>query len=86
VACLILGFRGPRGARTQSRFKHLLIISIILPLFVGNAVRAEGGDDLRQTRARERDPQGLCLTRTPLELMFTERTGSCLIAVNCPSW
>src|SRR5262249_35793998 len=43
AACLVLGF--PLAyvvARTQSRFKHLLIISIILPLFVGNAVRAAG--------------------------------------------
>ena len=43
VACLVLGF--PLAyvvARTQSRFKHLLIISIVLPLFVGNAVRAAG--------------------------------------------
>ena len=43
AVCLVLGF--PLAyvvARTQSRFKHLLIISIILPLFVGNAVRAAG--------------------------------------------
>ena len=41
VACLVLGF--PLAyvvARTQSRWKHLLIISIILQLFVGNSVRA----------------------------------------------
>jgi len=39
TACLVLGF--PLAyvvARTQSRFKNLLIISIVLPLFVGNAV------------------------------------------------
>lgn len=29
-------------ARTQSRFKNLLLLAIILPLFVGNAVRALG--------------------------------------------
>ena len=43
VACLIIGF--PLAyvvARSQSRFKHLLIIAIVLPLFVGNAVRAAG--------------------------------------------
>src|SRR4029077_11390031 len=43
VVCLIVGF--PLAyvvARSQSRFKHLLIIAIVLPLFVGNAVRAAG--------------------------------------------
>src|SRR5207248_6293018 len=43
AACLVLGF--PLAyvvARTQSRFKNLLIISIVLPLFVGNSVRAAG--------------------------------------------
>src|ERR1044072_6352765 len=40
AVCLVLGF--PLAyvvARTQSRFKHLLIILIVLPLFVGNSVR-----------------------------------------------
>src|SRR5574338_71242 len=43
AVCLVLGF--PLAyvvARTQSRFKHLLIMAIVLPLFVGNAVRAAG--------------------------------------------
>ena len=41
--CLVLGF--PLAyvvARSQSRWKHLLIIAIVLPLFVGNSVRAAG--------------------------------------------
>ena len=41
--CLVLGF--PLAyvlARTQSRFKNLLIMLVVLPLFVGNAVRAAG--------------------------------------------
>ena len=29
-------------ARTQSRFKNVLIMLVVLPLFVGNAVRAAG--------------------------------------------
>lgn len=29
-------------ARTQSRFKNIFIILVVLPLFVGNAVRAAG--------------------------------------------
>ena len=43
LACLVLGF--PLAyvlARTQSRYKNLLIIAIVLPLFVGNSVRAAG--------------------------------------------
>ena len=41
--CLVLGF--PLAyvlARTQVRFKNLLIMLVVLPLFVGNAVRAAG--------------------------------------------
>ena len=41
--CLVLAF--PLAytlARTQSRFKNLLIMLVVLPLFVGNAVRAAG--------------------------------------------
>ena len=43
VVCLILGFPLAYAlARTQSRFKNLLIMLVVLPLFVGNAVRAAG--------------------------------------------
>ena len=41
--CLLLGF--PLAyvlARTQVRYKNLLIMLVVLPLFVGNAVRAAG--------------------------------------------
>ena len=41
VICLLLGF--PLAyvlARTQTRFKNMLIMLVVLPLFVGNAVRA----------------------------------------------
>src|ERR1700759_469169 len=43
VICLALGL--PLAyvlARTQSRFKNVLIMLVVLPLFVGNAVRAAG--------------------------------------------
>ena len=43
VVCFVLGF--PLAyvlARSQSRFKNLLVILVVLPLFVGNAVRAAG--------------------------------------------
>ena len=41
--CVVLGF--PMAyvlARTRSRYKNLLLLIVILPLFVGNAVRAAG--------------------------------------------
>src|SRR5260370_28253363 len=43
LACLIMGL--PLAymlARTQSRFKNVLIMLVVLPLFVGIAVRAAG--------------------------------------------
>jgi putative spermidine/putrescine transport system permease protein len=43
VVCLVMGL--PLAyvlARTQSRFKNGLIMLVVLPLFVGNAVRAAG--------------------------------------------
>ena len=43
MVCLVLGF--PLAyvlARTQSRFKNVMIMLVVLPLFVGNAVRAAG--------------------------------------------
>ena len=41
--CLLMGF--PLAyvlARTRTRHKNLLIMLVVLPLFVGNAVRAAG--------------------------------------------
>ena len=41
--CLLLAFPlAYKLARTQSRFKNLLVMLLVLPLFVGNAVRAAG--------------------------------------------
>jgi putative spermidine/putrescine transport system permease protein len=43
VICLVMGL--PLAyvlARTRSRFKNVLIMLVVLPLFVGNAVRAAG--------------------------------------------
>ena len=43
LVCVVLAF--PMAyclARTRSRFKNLLLMAVILPLFVGNAVRAAG--------------------------------------------
>lgn len=85
--CLILGF--PLAyvvARTQSRFKNLLIISIILPLFVGNAVRAAGWMTIFGTKgAVNASLMGLGLIDKPLEIMFTEKAVVIgIIAVNLP--
>jgi putative spermidine/putrescine transport system permease protein len=87
VVCLILGF--PLAyvvARTQSRFKHLLIISIILPLFVGNAVRAAGWMTIFGSKgAVNATLMGLGLIDKPLEIMFTEKAVIIgIIAVNLP--
>jgi putative spermidine/putrescine transport system permease protein len=85
--CLVLGF--PLAyvvARTQSRFKNLLIISIILPLFVGNAVRAAGWMTIFGSKgAVNATLMGLGLIDKPLEIMFTEKAVIIgIIAVNLP--
>ncbi len=86
AVCLVLGF--PLAyvvARTQSRFKHLLIISIILPLFVGNAVRAAGWMTIFGTKgAVNATLMGLGLIDKPLQIMFT---AACCGPWHCPaSW
>jgi len=87
AACLILGF--PLAyvvARTQSRFKHLLIISIVLPLFVGNAVRAAGWMVVFGNKGFLNTMlEWLGLIDKPLEIMFTEKAVIIgIIAVNLP--
>src|SRR3984893_5775158 len=59
VACLVMGL--PLAyvlARTQSRFKNLLIMLVVLPLFVGNAVRAAGGASVCRRATPGRGPGG----------------------------
>ena len=87
AACLVLGF--PLAyvvARTQSRFKHLLIIAIVLPLFVGNAVRAAGWMVVFGNKGfLNATLMGMGLIDTPLEIMFTEKAVVIgIIAVNLP--
>ena len=87
AVCLVLGF--PLAyvvARTQSRFKHLLIISIVLPLFVGNAVRAAGWMTIFGSKGFiNATLMGLGLIDKPLEIMFTEKAVIIgIIAVNLP--
>jgi len=85
--CLVLGF--PMAyvlARTRSRFKNLLLLIVILPLFVGNAVRAAGWMVLFGNRGFVNTvAMGLGLVREPLQIMYTEFavvTG--IVAVNLP--
>jgi putative spermidine/putrescine transport system permease protein len=87
VACLVLGF--PLAyvvARTQSRFKNLLIMAIVLPLFVGTAVRAAGWMVVFGSKGFLNTMlEWLGAIDAPLEIMFTERAVIIgIIAVNLP--
>ena len=87
VACLILGF--PLAyvlARTQTRFKNLLIIAVVLPLFVGNAVRAAGWmTALGNKGFFNAMLMKLGLIDQPLEIMYTENAVLIgIVAVNLP--
>ncbi len=87
AACLVLG--APLAyvlARTQSRFKSLLIILVILPLFVGNAVRAAGWMTLLGSKGfLNVSMQAIGLTSEPIDMMFTKGAVIAgIIAVNLP--
>ncbi|GAB4181175.1 MAG: ABC transporter permease [Thalassobaculales bacterium] len=74
AVCLVMGF--PLAyvlARTQSRHKNLLIMLVILPLFVGNAVRAAGWMTLFGSKGfLNASLTWLGLIEVPLEIMYTE--------------
>jgi putative spermidine/putrescine transport system permease protein len=85
--CVVLAF--PMAyclARTRSRFKNLLLMAVILPLFVGNAVRAAGWMVLFGNRGFVNATlMGLGVTRVPLEIMYTELAVVIgIIAINLP--
>jgi len=87
VTCLILGF--PLAyvlARTQSRLKPLLIIAIVLPLFVGNSVRAAGWMVVFGNKGFVNATLlGLGLIDQSIEIMFTEKAVIIgIIAVDLP--
>lgn len=87
VICLVVGF--PLAyvlARTQTRFKNLLIIGVVIPLFVGNAVRAAGWMTLLGSRGfLSVSLMDLGITNQPTEIMFTETAVILgIIAVNLP--
>jgi putative spermidine/putrescine transport system permease protein len=87
LICVVLAF--PMAyclARTRSRFKNLLLMAVILPLFVGNAVRAAGWMVLFGNKGFVNALlTGLGLTREPLQIMYTEVAVVIgIIAVNLP--
>jgi putative spermidine/putrescine transport system permease protein len=87
IVCLVLGF--PLAyvlARTQTRFKNLLIMAVVLPLFVGNAVRAAGWMTLFGNKgAFNAALMGLGLIQEPIQIMYTEAAVIIgIIAVNLP--
>lgn len=87
MICIVLGF--PLAyvlARTQSRYKNLLLIAVVLPLFVGNAVRAAGWIVAFGPKGVvNASLMGLGLTETPIEIMYTEAAVIIgIAAVNLP--
>ena len=73
-------------ARTQSRFKNVLIMLVVLPLFVGNAVRAAGWMTLFGSKGfLNVTLMQLGIIAQPLQIMFTEGAVIAgIIAVNLP--
>lgn len=87
VVCLAMGL--PLAyvlARTQSRFKNVLIMVVVLPLFVGNAVRAAGWMTLFGSKGfLNVTLMQLGIITQPLQIMFTEgAVVAGIIAVNLP--
>jgi putative spermidine/putrescine transport system permease protein len=87
VVCLAMGL--PLAyvlARTQSRFKNVLIMLVVLPLFVGNAVRAAGWMTVFGSKGfLNVSLQQLGVITEPLQIMFTETAVVAgIIAVNLP--
>jgi len=85
--CLLMGF--PLAyvlARTGSRFKNLMIIGIVVPLFVGNAVRAAGWMNLLGSSGLlSRSLEWLGITGGATDFMNSEGTVIVgIIAVNLP--
>ena len=85
--CLLMGF--PLAyvlARTRTRYKHILIMLVVLPLFVGNAVRAAGWMVAFGNKGViNASLMGVGAISTPLEIMFTETAVIIgITAVNLP--
>jgi putative spermidine/putrescine transport system permease protein len=87
VVCLILGL--PLAyvlARTQSRFKNVMIMLVVLPLFVGNAVRAAGWMTVFGSKGfLNVSLMQVGVISEPLQIMYTEgAVVAGIIAVNLP--
>jgi putative spermidine/putrescine transport system permease protein len=85
--CVLLAFPlAYKLARTQSRFKNLLVMLVVLPLFVGNAVRAAGWMTALGNRGfLNVSLQWLGVTDEPVQLMYTELAVVVgILAVNLP--
>ncbi|WP_296577423.1 ABC transporter permease [Phreatobacter sp.] len=87
VFCLLFGF--PLAyvlARTQSPYKNLLVMAIVLPLFVGNAVRAAGWMVAFGSKGFVNSTlMAMGVISQPIEIMYTELAVVIgIIAVNLP--
>ena len=73
-------------ARTQTRFKNVLIMLVVLPLFVGNAVRAAGWMTLFGSKGfLNVTLMQFGVINEPLQIMYTEgAVVAGIIAVNVP--
>ena len=73
-------------ARTQVRFKNVLIMLVVLPLFVGNAVRAAGWMTAFGSKGFLNVAlEWIGLIDKPLQIMFTEQAVVIgIVAVNLP--
>ena len=87
LVCLVLAF--PLAyvlARSESRYKNVVLMLVVLPLFVGNAVRAAGWMTLFGSKgALNAALFELGVINVPLQIMFTEKAVVIgIIAVNLP--
>lgn len=85
--CLLFAFPlAYKLARTQSRYKNLLIMLLVLPLFVGNAVRAAGWMTLFGNRGfLNVTLQWIGITSEPITIMYTEFAVIVgILAINLP--
>jgi putative spermidine/putrescine transport system permease protein len=87
LLCLVMGF--PLAyvlARTETRWKNLLIMAVVLPLFVGNAVRAAGWMVAFGSKGfLNAVLMGIGIAHEPLEIMYSETAVVIgITAVNLP--
>ena len=75
-------------ARTQTRFKNVLIMLVVLPLFVGNAVRAAGWMTLFGSKGfLNVTLMELGAITQPLQIMYTEGAVSpASLRLICLTW